>query len=124
MMSAWKKCLCRKSAWGKFWFAFTRAGFVEPISRRSLADRTARRAFLVTRLQVSSRKLAKAFVSSLLAIASLCFITSRVENVITASTKPSRNAQLTRRSAARQASRRRGGELLNMSGGWDGLVGG
>src|SRR3982074_1338272 len=106
-MSVWKKCLCLKSARGKFWYASTPAEFAEPISRKSQPDHTQARAFLVTRPQVSSPKLAKESASSLAAIAALCFITSRVENVITHRTRPLGTTLNTKMSDARLASSRR-----------------
>src|SRR6266481_10004332 len=119
-MCAWKKCLCSQSARGRFWFAYTLAGSAGPILRRSLLAPTPRRVFLATKLLVSLRKLGKAFVSSLSGIGWLCFITFRVENVITAATRPSRSAQLTRRSDARLGSSRLVEDLRNTSGSWIG----
>src|SRR5437868_14123627 len=105
-MCAWKKCLCLQSARGRFWFEYTLAGSAGPILRRSLLAPTPPRAFLATKLQELSRKLGKAFVSSLLGIGSLCFITSGVENVITADTRPSSSVKHTRRTDARLVSSR------------------
>src|SRR5712692_4643142 len=58
----------------------------------------------------------KKFASSASANAWWCFITSRVENVITAARKPSRSATPTRRSDARLVSSRRVEDLRNTSG--------